>query len=120
MTTHTSSIKPADRRMVALVLVIVTVTLVALGFIFAQGSDTQRAVQLQHEGLERAECVTEYRTEWQNAVGDIVLVAARGNDPTPAQVRALARVQRRSSQVNQRCDATQPGGVRLPGERAGP
>lgn len=119
MTAHTS-IKPADRRMVALVLAIVTVTLVALGFIFAQGSDTQRAVQLQHEGLERAECVTEYRTEWQNAVGDIVLVAARGNDPTPAQVRALARAQRHSSQVNQRCDATQPGGVRLPGERAGP
>ncbi len=114
MTTHTSSIKPADRRMVALVLVIVTVTLVALGFIFAQGSDTQRAVQLQRDSLTRAECVTAYRGEWQNAIGDIVLVAARGNDPTSAQMRTLARAQRHSLRINDLCDPTQDGGVRRP------
>lgn len=64
----------------------------------------------------RSECVTSYRGEWQNAVGDIVLVASRGNDPTEPQVRALARAQRHSLRLNDLCDPTQPGGVVLPPE----
>lgn len=62
----------------------------------------------------RAECITAYRGEWQNAVGDIVLVASRGNDPTEAQVRALARAQRHSIALNDLCAADRPGGPLFP------
>lgn len=68
----------------------------------------------QRNSSVRSECVTAYRGEWQNAIGDIVLVASRGNDPAEWQVRALAQAQRHSLRINDLCDPTQPGGVQLP------
>lgn len=47
-------------------------------------------------------------------MGDIVLVASRGNDPSEEQVLALAQAQRHSLRLNDLCDPTQPGGVVLP------
>lgn len=78
------------------------------------GRDTNRTVDLQQASQQRSECVTAYRGEWQNAVGDIVLVASRGNDPSEEQVLALAQAQRHSLRLNDLCDPTQPGGVVLP------
>lgn len=76
--------------------------------------DTNRTVDLQQASQQRSECVAAYRGEWQNAVGDIVLVASRGNDPSEEQVLALAQAQRHSLRLNDLCDPTQPGGVVLP------
>lgn len=78
------------------------------------GRDTNRTVDLQQASQRRAECVTAYRGEWQDAVGRIVLVAARGNDPSPQEVRALARAQRHSLQINTLCDPTRPDGPQFP------
>jgi hypothetical protein len=63
---------------------------------------------------EREECVTAYRGEWQDAVGDIVLAAARDLPLTRPQVNKLARAQRHGLDVNDRCDPTQSGGPRYP------
>lgn len=73
-----------------------------------------RLLAAQQAAAVRAECITAYRGEWQNAVGDIVLVASRGNDPTPAQVRALAAAQRHSLRLNTLCDPGRPGGPQFP------
>lgn len=75
-----------------------------------------RLLRAQQAAAIRSECVTAYRGEWQNAVGDIVLVASRGNDPAPDQVRALAAAQRHSLRINDLCDPTQPRGPRFPAD----
>jgi hypothetical protein len=103
------------RRWVVAVVaaVIVMGLIVTVSFFVADrisgGPSARRAAE-----QSAAECVTAYRGEWQNAIGDIVLVAARGNDPAEWQVRALAQAQRHSLRINDLCDPTQPGGVQLP------
>ena len=102
-------------------LIAITAVLVAASMliglaVFVTGPDTNAVVNGQDDARERGECVSAYRGEWQNAVGDILLVAVRRNDPSPAQVRALAKAQRHSVAINDLCDPTQPGGVVLPEE----
>ena len=81
---------------------------------FGVARQSARLLTAQENAAVRSECVTAYRGEWQNAVGDIVLVASRGNDPSEEQVRALAAAQRQSLRLNDLCDPSQPGGVVLP------
>lgn len=118
-----------DRRQTALaigiaaaIMFVLVTTSVILVDRFSGGPDaraatlaTERLLAADAAARVRAECVTAYRGEWQNAVGDIVLVASRGNDPTDAQVRALARSQRHSLRINELCNPAQRGGVQLPG-----
>lgn len=82
----------------------------------AAARTSARLLVAQENAASRSECVTAYRGEWQNAVGEIVLVASRGNDPTPVQVRALAQAQRHALRLNDLCDPTRVGGVVLPPE----
>lgn len=112
----------ARRWLIAITVAVVAVALIVPSIFLIvdllSGSDAARqSAQLltaQEDAAVRSECVTAYRGEWQNAVGDIVLVASRGNDPEPYQVRALAAAQRQSLRLNDLCDPSRPNGVVLP------
>lgn len=75
-----------------------TAAMVALIFIgtisvLVTGRDTNRTVELQRATVDRAVCVSEIYSAWYRAVGDVVLSAAQGDDPTAAQVAALGAAQ---------------------------
>lgn len=124
-------VKRAKRRNTAIAVVVtvimagavMTVAVLLADRITDASSNARQSARLlsaQTDARVRSECVTAYRGEWQNAIGDIVLVASRGNDPTPREVRALAQAQRHSLRLNDLCDPTQEGGVTLPPNPGGP
>lgn len=101
------------------VLIAVTACLVAASLgvglsVMATGMGTNRTVQLQTKSAERSECITAWSTAWSQAIGDVVVTAARGQDPSPAQVDRLEAVQ--SVDRNAACDPDRDGGVVLPGD----
>jgi uncharacterized protein YnzC (UPF0291/DUF896 family) len=112
----------ARRWLIAITVAVVAVALIVPSIFlivdllsgFGVARQSARLLTAQENAAVRSECVTAYRGEWQNAVGDIVLVASRGNDPSEEQVRALAAAQRQSLRLNDLCDPSQPGGVVLP------
>ena len=112
----------ARRWLIAITVAVVAVALIVPSIFlivdllsgFGVARQSARLLTAQENSAVRSECVTAYRGEWQNAVGDIVLVASRGNDPSEEQVRALAAAQRQSLRLNDLCDPSQPGGVVLP------
>lgn len=85
---------PGDPRLRARIesgVLLVTAVLVALIF-----AGVVRAVTVgteQRDAQRRDECVTAYRIQWQNAIGDVVLTAAEGHDPTVEEVEELEHAQ---------------------------
>lgn len=78
-------------------LLILAATLVVLAGLYVV------LARQQTETAARSACITEYRSKWERAVGDIVITAAKGNNPSRTEVRRLRAVQRDLGHLDDLC-----------------
>lgn len=89
-------------------LIAATAAMVALIFVgtlsaLVTGRDTNRTVALQRATADRSVCTSEIYSAWFRAVGDVILTAAHGDDPTPTEVDALDSATADLDEINTLC-----------------